>query len=142
MIGTVAGCWVVRKIDTPGETKSTRKWSVECELCGRTDVKTERQIDNLLAARRSNGHQSVRGCHKGCRTQRTEVSPGDTFGLWTVLAGTPKRYKTTLKYPVACGCGKKQFVALPSLVAGAAGKPGGSGGCRSCTNKQQWEERK
>ncbi len=141
MTGTAAGCWVVRTAHTTGKTQAVRKWNVECSLCGRTDVKTERQILNLIAARKAMGHQTVRGCHRGCRTQRAEVSPGDKFGLWTVLPGVPRKYLTTLKYPVVCECGKRQHVAVSALRKGAAGLPGGSGGCRSCANKRQWAER-
>ncbi len=83
-------------------------------------------------------YENVRGSRKGCRTQRKPISPGETFGLWTVIEVLPGR-KT---YLCRCQCGAEKPVQGGSLRLGAAGKPGGSAGCRSCATKQALARRK
>lgn len=141
-IPAIVGTWLVGELILEGETQATRVYRCSCSRCGRVRELSERQLRNLLAARRKLDRETVKGCERGCYANRQDVRPGQVFGLWTVEEGEPTRRGSNMVYPVVCRCGRRQMVSLSSLKKGAAGLPGGSGGCRSCTNTDQHARRR
>lgn len=129
MVGTAAGCWVVRSLHAHHKAKSHRTWNVECSKCGRKEVKTERQLDKLVYAHSSGENRRVTGCGE-CYETRKVVAAGDRFGLWEVVGVAGQSTGRQVRYTVRCRCGAVRVVAGGSLRM--AGRRGGSGGCRSC----------
>lgn len=126
------------------EGKQKRR-SVVCKCdCGNTKEILLRQI--------------IRNNQKSCgclAPTKTEVSPGDSFGLWKVIRETDGYFKDGKKldraFEVECVCGKHKEVSLQSLKTGASKSCGCQGKIReekikkekiipTDTEEEQWKQ--
>lgn len=126
------------------EGKQKRR-SVVCKCdCGNTKEILLRQI--------------IRNNQKSCgclAPPKTEVSPGDSFGLWTVISETGGYFKEGKKldraFEVECVCGKHKEVSLQSLKTGTSKSCGCQGRIReekikkekvipTDTEEEQWKQ--
>lgn len=115
-VGERFGSWTVLAQAEPQKNGLARV-SCECDCGGRLVI----PVSQLRNGQRTRCRQ----CAADSKAQ--VISPGDTFGEWTVVGLAEKKSSSIRRFNCECSCGRKGTPNVNSLISGLSVR------CRSCS---------